>query len=230
MVSKIANVFSDPVFNVTKLQDWNLSEIVRHRLNRGKGCILIHGNYVAASCAGALKRSWMHRHVRSLEYSSLFTDRARLCGEILIFQQDNSAIYTARRLKDFSRQILYVFWIILRVRRTWTLSRTSGGWMARTFMKVERSLRLLMLSTKLCSHPDEIFRITSLSGEWLSNWLLNSFFPYLPPFLLFLVLWSYNFGLTKLCSFLEYACFVNNMLKNVSRFYNILFRSRISNL
>ena len=104
MASKILNVFSDPVFfNVTELRDWNLPEIIRHltlmalmffsciamtrisdrRLSTryiGGGSIMVWGafscNYGSASCAGALKRSWMQWHVRTL-----FAEGTRLCRE-----------------------------------------------------------------------------------------------------------------------------------------------------
>ena len=104
---------------------------------------------------------------------------------------------------------------------------------------------LWVLSAKLCSLPGETFRITACKrlcrvchSEYLksSTRMMDvlsiecSFVHYLRRFLLFLVLWSYNFGQTKLCSFLEYACFVYEMLKMYLVFTRVFFRSRITNL
>ena len=119
------------------------------RLNNGMGCILVQGNYGAASCAGASKRSWIHRHVgaiTALHRRGSFVWRRvgiMLLGQWIYF-----------------RLITFVFCIIHLVHRTWTLSRTSGdGWQG-TFMKMERSLRPWVLSAKLCSPPGQTFLTT----------------------------------------------------------------------
>lgn len=193
MASKILNVFSDPVFfNVTKLGEWNLPEIIRHGMltsggmfysqmskystlmalrdlggigmprisrrslfstrhmwrtfNHGMGCILVQGNYGGANCAGVSKRSWLHRHVRTI----IFTDGTRLCWEDWIFHQDNAAIHAACRSKDFFQASN--IWLLDHppCSPTWTLSRNSeDGWQG-TFIKMERSLRLWVLFAKLC--------------------------------------------------------------------------------
>lgn len=40
-------------------------------------------------------------YIAMFERASLLTEGNRLCGESWIFQQDNAAIHTARRIKDF---------------------------------------------------------------------------------------------------------------------------------
>ena len=52
---------------------------------------VVQGRQSSAGCIGMLVRS------------SLFAEKASLCGEDWICQQDNTAIHTARRSKDFSQ-------------------------------------------------------------------------------------------------------------------------------
>ena len=62
------------------------------------GCILVQGTMELLVAQG---RQDVAEYSGMLERSSLFTERARFCGEDLIFQQDNAAINTARRPKYF---------------------------------------------------------------------------------------------------------------------------------
>ena len=62
------------------------------------GAFSYGGNYRAASCAGATKRSRIHRHVRPI---IIITEGARLCIETRFFFNNDTASHTTRRSKDF---------------------------------------------------------------------------------------------------------------------------------
>ena len=159
MAPKIINVFSDPVFfNVNKLWDWNLPNIIRYGMLRIWGkcilkweknklwwpwwfsavlawrgyhtgdfsqrdtvvearsyslrCILVQGNYGAASCVGRQKAAGL---IGILVRSSLFTEEARLCGEETGFFSRIMLQFTRLVGRTiFSMLITFIFRIIHR--------------------------------------------------------------------------------------------------------------------
>ena len=68
------------------------------RLNHSLGCIVDRGTMELQVVQG---RQDADERIGILERSLLFMKRARSCGEDWIFQQDDAAIHTNHRSKDF---------------------------------------------------------------------------------------------------------------------------------
>ena len=97
------------------------------RLNHGIECMIVQGNYIHASCAGALKRSWIHS---ILERSSLVSERARLYEETQYFNMMVLQFALLVGQGCFFMLIIFVFLSFTGFTGlNWTISRTSGdGW------------------------------------------------------------------------------------------------------
>ena len=135
-----------------------LNETQWRKLNHDMGCTLVQRNYGAANCAGPSRRSWIHRHIRTT-IARLCVEKTRSLSRILLrFTLPVGHMISARL-------ITFLLGISRRVHQTRKApSRMSGeGWQG-TYIKVERSARLWVLSAKLCSHYYALFcsRITNI--------------------------------------------------------------------
>ena len=163
----------------------------RDTVEDGMGCIPVQVYYGATSYVEESKRSWIHRHVWTI---IVLHWKGSFVWEDWIFQQDNAAIHTVRMSKDIFQANNIRIWIIHRVHRTRTLSRTSGDEEQGTFIIMKRSLQLWVLSVKLCSPPGETFRITLSKPQLIcevinkNGWSTHYWMQFLSLFTLILTL------------------------------------------
>ena len=126
--------------------------------------------------------------ISMLKWSSLFTKGTRLCGKDLIFNRIMLQFTLLVGQRILSTLIAFTFWIVYRVHRTWALSITCGGWMARDsykngtqFKTVDAlsqalstswgNIQDIFMQTLVSSMPHRIFEVNSKNDRGIYYWM-----------------------------------------------------------